>query len=164
MSLLHKHIHEALSQKKDHNTILIVLGSKQNNFIFNKELNNKTYDRIYNKLLSFQYQNNNIIKYKHINKEFSIINRQNKIIENRSVDYNIHNEYIINLVNQKNISLLEFPCKQFYHSIEKYQQVKFTINENLEIFVNENNKNISIKIKINSYIYDTINKISNIIN
>ena len=160
---LEENILKILEKKNNQDILLITLTSKQSENIYSSSLSKERYQRIYNKLLNYKYQNTNILKYKYRNKTMSLFGDKKEIYENKNITYNINNDYIMQMYKQNEISLIKFPCKQYYDTINQCNEVKFLIDDNLNIFCDDSNNKIYIKIKINAYIYESIKKLVSII-
>ena len=144
------------------NTIYIKFGTKEDDYLFNKDIDEDILQLFLSKLLeNYNYKEYSNITYSTNKKKLIVDKNENLCIEKVIKDYAIYENYYIEFIDEKKIPEIMFPCKKHYDSIKKNQVVSIIIDDLTINFIN--NKYIEIKIINNSYIDVSLEKLSNLI-
>ena len=144
------------------NSVEIIFGTFQYKNKFNKKLDSKYYNKLYNLFLTY--------KYKHITKIIYYYNNHYlENINNRSIHYYKNYNKIYKLTNalmiannKEELNSSEFSCGNNYVRIQE-NITRFIINPELSIEFIENNLGIKITVSLNHNIDITIKKINEIL-
>lgn len=149
-------------QEKKYNLVKIYLSQHhtQQNNIFNKNLNQKTFNKYLEKLVFNQQTITKKIIYNYNNKYYNITdNKVYKLTENKIVR---DNNKLIQLCKMENIDKIEFESKKNYSKTSN-DFIIVKLNENIDIYFNDTLKQITIYIQFNAYIKESIESVKQFI-
>ena len=144
------------------NTIYIKFGTKEDDYLFNKGIDEDILQMFLSKLLkNYNYKEYSNMSYSTNKKKLIVNEKENICIEKIIKDYSIYENYYIEYVDEKKIPEIMFPCKKHYDYINKNSIISIIIDDLTVNFIN--NKYIEIKIINNSYIDVSLEKLSDIL-
>lgn len=148
------------TENQDNNLVIINLGKFLDDIIFNTQLDKSIYKQYIDKAILNNYKTEDILEYSYHDKIYNITkNKFSKLVNKKIIK---DNNKLICICKREDIKKIEFESKKNYN-IKNYNYIIVSINENIDIYFNEDISSITIYINFNAYIKDSIDIIRDFI-